>query len=250
MNKIETLKKQLAEAQAELENDAMQKRLDDAKKQFEGCWSTHKICRFKYPGKGFEFSLDKHYDFEISSDKKDINCKTISIRAYTSNNNFSFTISDYGYLNVVGTYFHDGCKYRISEKSFNELRTKFQAYLEAGIDSIRMEIPSQPEVVTMGDHGLDCGAVAKILESKIPVINTTEYQGVGYISLKGLISSYNHPLLIGEYLVNNQYSKSILENIIKRVEDNMYSWGGSILERDIPRVKALKSFLDSVQWQS
>ena len=115
MSNIQQLENQLKEAKNKEKQERLEKELKDKKDKYEGCWSTHKICRFNYPGKGFNFNLVRYYDFQISGEH--IACKNEQISCKISNNNFSFEIRDYSFLDVTGSslYMYSICNNKISE---------------------------------------------------------------------------------------------------------------------------------------
>jgi len=250
MNKITKLENQLKEEKLKLEKEAIEKELAEYKNRYEGCWSTHKICRFEYPGKGFEFSLIKYFDFRIKD--KTIVCKTVSISSRYSNNNYIFEISDSGYdYNIKGSsmYLYTKCQHKVSKESFEKLKQQMTAYLEKGIDNIRLQIPTGNEIITIGNSNSEETKKDLLKHGGDSLIDLENVKAIDHISMIELLSWNNHPYLIGNYLLNSQTSKKIIEKIADDIESNARSWGGSIWERDYPRIKALRQFIQNTEWK-
>lgn len=249
MNNIQQLENQLKEAKNKEKQERLEKELKDKKDKYEGCWSTHRICRFNYPGKGFDFNLVRYYDFQIKDDK--IVCKNEQITCHSSNNNFTFEIRDYSFLNSTdsGMYMYDMCRYKISQESFEKMKNQVKAYLEKSIDNIRLEIPLQHETITIGDNSKEEAAIELLLYGGDNLINVENIEGMKYITILELLTWYHHPYLIGKYLLNNQTSKKILQKIIDDLTESARKWGGSIWERDYPRIQALNRFLNETNWK-
>ena len=141
------------------------------------------------------------------------------------------------------------CNNKITEESYQKVKNQVKAFLEKGIDNIRLEIPLQHETITMGDNLKEEAAANLLLYGGDDLINIENVEGIQYITILELLTWYHHPYLIGKYLLNNQTSKKILQKIIDDLTESARKWGGSIWERDYPRIQALTKFLNETNWK-
>jgi hypothetical protein len=243
MEDILELENKLKKAKEAEKQATIQQNFERDKKQYEGCWGTHKICRFDYPGKGVELYFCRNSNFRVHNGNTICTHEIIGIN--TSKNNFRFqcdTYNNYGFH----TYSFQQFKHKIEESLFETVKNQVSAYLENGVKGLEKEIKNQHETITNGDYGRERSEKELLLKSGIDVIELPED---GYESIMQFLNWKNHPLLIGNLLVNNQYSKLIIESIIQDLFKSAGSWGGGVADRDYPRALKLQEFVKNTNWK-
>lgn len=242
MSEILELKHKLKEAEEAEKKATIKQNFEREKQQYEGCWGTHKICRFDYPGKGVEISFCRNSNFRINNEKTICTHEFIGIN--TSKNNFRFQCDRYDNYGFH-TYSFQQFKHKIEESLFETAKNQVTSYLEVGLKGLEKQISNQHENLTQGDFSNEKSEKELILKSGIELIKLPEK---GYESIMQMLNWYHHPLLIGNLLINNQYSKKIIEDIIADLTKNASIWGSSVADRDYPRARKLQEFVKDTNW--
>lgn len=239
MTKIEELEREL-QLQKELEKSSyIEKQLASESKWIGKCFSSHLFERIPKVGK--EITLRKITNVVWDKHDEIINYEGLNItfRFWPTRNAFKVEIQDYATRDTPFPSWISSFSHEISEEVFNRIQIEVQAHAETYFDKIRA-IFKQNEYISMGDHSDEC--------SKINLLEKQGFQFIelpteGYPNIKDILAWNNHPFLYGaNKLLYTKESMELIPVIADKIEENAQGWGGSIWERDSPRIAALRKF--------
>ena len=148
-----------------------------------------------------------------------------------SSNESSF--SDRPYPHWIGSFNHT-----ISEKLFNKVYEEVIAHSETYFDKIS-GLFKQDEDINQGEYSKDRSSY-NLLSKHYEFIDLPI---TGYQSIRDILAWNNHPFIFNENkLLNTRESIEMIKDIADKMLENAQRWGGSILDRDLPRVKLLTDF--------
>jgi hypothetical protein len=228
--------KQLQEVEQKEKEQYIQGQLLSCEKYRNKCYSTHLFQKLPKPGK--EIRVRKITDVYWDKGNENVYYKfeeIVFIRySYCSRFQFSITESSSNdpFPSWIGAWSHE-----ITPQLFNTVKEQSQALAEIYFDSIKAMF-KQDYLITQGDSSIGNSKLRWLSDFEFIDLNTK-----GYDNINDLIRWNNHPFHYGENkLLNTKDSIEIIKKIADEMEIKMWQWGGSILERDAPRVKALRSF--------
>lgn len=198
------------------------------------CFSTHIFQRI--PKSRKEITLRKITKVYWENNRLMYEGKNITFRLHKPCKLFLVeiidTCSDIPYPSWVGSFNHE-----INEQLFDQILVETTAHAETYFDKIR-GLFKQNHYISIGDQSDEDNKI-KWLKDATFIDLPTE----GFNSVKDILSWYNHPFLYGyNKLLYTRESIEIVKKIADSISENMHSWGGSIYERDSPRVQTLIEF--------
>lgn len=123
----------------------------------------------------------------------------------------------------------------ISEEDYLRVKTQLLPLIEKSTNEIRNSF-KRNFYTTNRDSANFSKKDDLFLKAAITYIELSE-------EILELLTWNNHPYLVGDKLYkSNQWLEMIID-IRDKMEENAYSWGGFILERDLPRIRALSRFI-------
>ena len=201
--------------------------------------ATHQLNTYLGSRSAYDFYAFYVNDVFISDDSVYFKITTAQI---TCNNGNYLIKTDTGVNYKDLPLWLGSFRYDINRSQMNEITKQFTAAIERGIDSLRHNW-KQTDYISQGDHDNTKQKFDWIKEKSFIEIDATKYNmTTGRTGILELLTWNNHPFLYGNMLLNTEESITIVQRIADKIEDNARSWGGSILERDMPRVKLLRKF--------
>jgi hypothetical protein len=236
MNKIQELEKELEKQKALEKEQYKQKRIDEASVWIGKCFSSHLFKRV--PAHGKEITIRKITGVSCDSDGrllyKGLNA---TFRLHPASDIFQITIQEYSTQDQPFPSWISSFSHEISEELFDRVMEETKAHSETYFDKMR-SIFKQNEYISQGEHSDEATKIKWLSKQKFIELPTT-----GYPNVKDILSWNNHPFLYGfNQLLNTKESIEIIKDIADHIEKNARSWGGSILERDLPRINVLREF--------
>ena len=218
--------------------------------QYKGkCYSTHLLGRGWH--KNITCNLRRVADVVLNDQKTGV---------YFHLENIEFKKSAEGEVSFHS--FHTGAsdirnswesfRHEITEAQFMTVKAQTEAYLETIGTTMRSALKEPIDYID-GFQQKEDQAHEEILRGCIIPLITLPSTSVSNCcgSIAEMLSWNHHPFLYcGKYLVNSKESKNMVNYIIKDLTKHMNSWGGSIYERDAPRVRALTEFVNGIKWLS
>lgn len=238
MSKVQELEKQLEEARKEETAKIAYAKLSEAKKEIGKAYSTHTFQRLPKPNS--QCHLIKVKDVFINSNGVvKYTCESLQINfgdPYTGKRN-SINIShmvnrefDTPRPHWIGNFSHE-----IPSETFDRILLEFTAHAETYFDKIRGLFHCQ-EMITQGDFQKSATSSSWIAKSGLKLFAVPK-------DVYELLIWENHPFLYTDYkMLATSESLEIVKLIYSKMEQGAISWGGTIYERDAPRVKKLKEF--------
>ena len=244
------LEQQLKEAKEKERIEALNKQLEENIKLYKGkCYATHLL------GRGWN---------------KNITCnvrRVVDVRLNSQKTEVEFELDTFGYVRTAEPRptvryessrhitqsvksWWESFRHEITESQFMAAKKKVEANVDIIGESIREGMRVPDDYINGVTQTEDMNHMALLTGCKIPLITLpTERTPNNNTSIAEMLGWYHHPMVYGgKVLINCQYSKCLLEQIIRTLSSNMHSWGGSIYSRDAPRVEALTNFLNSTKW--
>jgi hypothetical protein len=118
--------------------------------------------------------------------------------------------------------------------------------VEASINEIRMKFKAA-DYVSQGEHQDHCHTHQHFDDAGIDYINFEGDDNKVYgsnITVAEILRWNNHPFLYNLRLYKVEGWMDFVISIADKMESSARSWGGSILSRDMPRVKMLRDFIE------
>lgn len=259
MDDVQKLKQQLADAEeARKQHNAKEDYLKLKEAYNNTAWANKKLASTKHAAKGVDMDMVKFSNFREAPDRYDgkptyLVTKT-SIHLVSRNTgyfNYNKDTHTTDVKNCFGSYTFGlfDKKNKISIENFDAAYLKAEAAADLFYTEFRDGLRST-EYITMGDHTKQSNESSLLVDSGIALINLKEYpdkMGTN-LNIFELLTYNNHPLVVGDYLINSTKSKEIILTIAKNMYNNAASWGSSIAQRDFPRVDALRAFVKLIKW--
>lgn len=243
MANVQELTKALEEAKKIESEEKLQRQLAVAKEEWENsCFSTHLLHR-KIP-RGRTIQVRRVNNIFLNNAQVFYEVENIEIRNVEGS--YSFFISTYNCDNPYPGYY--AFKHKLEPCIFEKIKQICSAKIELVISEISEYLNVPDDYISQGDYNKEISKTNLLKESGIEYIDmsTLPKKWTDYPSIEDMLNWNNHPLLIGRVFVKNSYSKSILEKIIQKIEESAVAWGGSIYERDAPRIRKLREFLHTI----
>ena len=238
MSKVQELEVELQKAKAK-EKEVLKQNLINENKSYIGrCFSTHTFKR--KPTSGKSMALSKVIGIKFNENDFKVHYELIIITFYFHpyNHTFNFSsnessFSDRPYPHWIGSFNHT-----ISEKLFNKVYEEVIAHSETYFDKIS-GLFKQDEDINQGEYSKDRSSY-NLLSKHYEFIDLPI---TGYQSIRDILAWNNHPFIFNENkLLNTRASIEMIKDIADKMLENAQRWGGSILDRDLPRVKLLTDF--------
>lgn len=219
--------------------------LEEALKYKNKCYATHLLSRGT-ERVGTTVAIRKIEDVVIQNDKIIYWVYTIEYRR----------LKDFGVdFQTRKTYYdnpfhYSSFKHEITLEQFEATRQISEAQIDLIGDSLKKGLNPPSDYINGHTHTEEANNISLMMFSGIPFIELNDQRCENTnLSIKELLIYNHHPFVIGgKYLINNSYSKIIVKQIADDMEKHAYDWGSSILERDYPRVQALRKFLIETIW--
>lgn len=218
--------------------DSKKKQLQAMKKDVGKGWCTHSISTYMTKGRAaYEFHAFFVDDAKMDNERNPV----YVIRQATiikQDDIFRFNAERSDYTGSL-PFWLGSFRYEINEKEFTKIYEEAVAAVEKGIDHIRNSQPVGYKV-SQGDHTNGSNMVGHLRNIGYKFINMENEEPLAFQLLK----SNGHPFLYNNLLMKNIDSLLIATMIADDVSKKASSWGGVILERDMPRAEALRRFIN------
>jgi len=244
------LEKQLNEAKEKERVEELEKELKRNIELYEGkCYATHLLGRGW--NKNITCNMRRVVDVRLDDQKKEV----------------VFELDNFGYVRTAEPHpsvryessrhttqsvrnWWESFRHEITESQFMAAKKKVEANVDIIGESIREGMRVPDDYINGVTQTEDMNHMALLTACNLPLIQLpTERTPNNNASIAEMLGWYHHPMVYGgKVLINCQYSKCLLEQIIRTLSSNMHSWGGSIYQRDQPRADALTNFLKSTKW--
>lgn len=237
MNRTEELKKEIERIEKKEKAESMKRELSRMKENVGKGWCTHSISTYMTRGRGaYEFYAFFVDDARIDEEEPEYVIRKVCIIKHPDGFKFETEINDYSQDLPfwLGTF-----RYEINEKDFTKIYEEAVAAVEVGIDHIRKDQPVGYKV-SGGDHRIQTRGAALLSDLGYQFIDMEKQNPLAF----GLLCREAHPFLYGSQLLKSPESIKLAYKIADNVENSAQSWGGTIWERDQPRVDALRDFLN------
>lgn len=228
---------ELREAQkAETEAYAI-KQEQEASKWIGKCYSSHLFQRVP---KNFK-SINVRKVTGVKYENKRIWYKGINIEMFffPYQNRFKIDIEDRTHADTPFPTWISSWSHEITEKQFDAIYREAQAHADTYFDKLA-KIFKQSEYISQGDH-TDESSKLKWVMMRNQMLDLTAEKG--YESVKDILSWNRHPYIYETgMLIYNKESIELVKDIADQIETHSRKWGGSVWERDAPRVAKLRAF--------
>lgn len=244
METVTELQNKLKQAKEQEKVDGLNKELQE-KMSFKGkCYATHTFARVRG---AIHASFRRINDVVIKYDKVTFEVENIDYRR-TKEGGLMFNV-DFSTSQEARNWY-ESFRYEITPEQYETVKNQVTAKIDGFTELIRSNMKAPSDYITNGDHTDSVTHEELLLASGIPVLKLSkEDKATGHTSIAEMLSWYRHPLFIaGKYLLLNQFSKTILQQIVNDLRRKANAWGSSIADRDIPRANALQSFIDATDW--
>jgi len=244
------MSKTVAEIQKELEEAKTAERLAQHQRDLEfykerkgKCYCTHTLER---RSKALYVSFVKVLDVYANENGVYKTAETMSLH-YRRGDFMTFNFQGPTAYQIGG--YPEFGKHEITEAQYNAARDLAVAKIESITDEMRAGM-KLTDWVSGGDYTREKNYVKHLQAAGVALIDINEDpDAYPYEKMVNYLSWYDHPLFFANrYLVRSLESKAILQSIINEKEEHARQWGGSIWERDMPRVQIMKDFLNSTNW--
>jgi hypothetical protein len=256
MSTVQQLEQQLRLAKEKEEADSLLKEFEDHKNYYEDkAFASHKLGTSRHSLKSMYFTMSKLCNFRRNDNEQCNNTKYLFDHYRISimkDERGSMRTEHSVYTQDAIEAFRGRSNMELRERNiisvaqFDTIWEQTKASKEVIFDEIRALFKAE-DYITNGDYTAERNEYKYLIDAKVPLIDLTDTSN-RYCTVLDILTWYHHPFLVAKQLINNKYSKQITEAILQNMTDNAASWGGSILERDLPRIKLLKSFIDSTKW--
>lgn len=231
----DSLRKQLAEAEAEEKEDIKNNALEREKYWIGKCYSSHLFQRV--PTSGKEITLRRIVDLEWVNDKVQYVGEHITFMYYPKYKRFKVEIQDRWATDSPFPSWISSFSHEISNELFEQVYNEVHIHADTYFDKIRSMF-KQTEYISQGDHSREQSKLKWLSKQKFITLPST-----GNPCVKDVLSWQNHPFLYGyDQLLDTKESIEIVKEIADDMEKRARQWGGSIWERDAPRIKILNDF--------
>lgn len=243
INTKEQLERKLRELNENEEKQRQDNWLNSEIKQYVGkCYSTHLFQKLPKPGITIRVRKIISCDWDNGNKCPSFKVLDISFNRYLQYGKMNFSIeertSNEALPSWIGRWSHE-----ISVELFNSIVEQSIAHGEGYFDKIK-HLFRQTEYITQGDHG-DESARLDLLND----FNLIDLPMEGYLNINDLLIWNRHPFHYGRNkLLNTKESIEIVKKIADSIEKKAIKWGGSIYERDRPRIEKLRSFYEQYKY--
>lgn len=230
----EQLRQQLVEVEKQEKEQIKTEALEREKHWIGKCYSSHLFQRV--PTSGKEITLRRIIGLEWVNDRVYYVGEHITF-LYHPKDRFKVEIqkewrTDSPFPSWLSSFSHE-----ISNELFEQVYNEVQIHADTYFDKIRAMF-KQTEYIRQGDHNKENSKLKWLSKQKFITLPDT-----GYPCIKDILAWQNHPFLYGnDQLLNTKESIDIVKEIADDMQENARSWGGSIWERDAPRIKILNEF--------
>lgn len=259
MSTVYELEQQLRIAKEKEKAEELKRQFEENKAFYEGkAFASHKLASSKHWHKAIYFTMIKLCNFRE-------NDNSTCLAASYLYDEYHITINkdeegnmrtDYGKytMDAIDRFrgrssFDMSARHTIPGYQFDIAFEQAKASKEVVFDTIRAAFKTE-DYITGHANTADRGELEFVQKAKVPLIDLTAYtqKGGSNITVLELLSYNHHPFVISKHLINNSYSKQITRDLIDKIKANASGWGGSVLERDLPRIALLENFYNSVNW--
>ena len=239
MSQVEKLKQELYLAELEEKKNRKDEVYNNAAKMIGKCYSSHLFQRT--PRTKTEFRLLKIIGVKVDDNLRVLyNCIRMNLVISPKENFIQLQSRDTCYQDTPFPSYIGSMSHEISSSLFDRVIAEVQAHAETYFDKIR-ELFNQTEWITCGDHSSEQRKISHMEKAGMKFIHLdSEPSGV---SVKEILAWNGHPFLYGkDQLLFTKESIEIVKAIANEMYTNATSWGGSIWERDSPRIVKLNNF--------
>ena len=235
MNKIDELKQQLLEAEKEKKNEYINSQLEKGKLFINKCYSTHLFQRLPVAGKEIHLRKILNVKYDEHNNRLSYKTKNVKFSNYPQYGRFDFTIMEYNTHDPRPS--HYGFTHELSLELFDYFLIEITAHADGYFDKIK-HIFKQDDFITVGENSDDKGRFSWVSKYNKMIDLPTE----GYQNIKDLLYWNKHPYVFNNQMIDTKESIQIVKDIADKIQENSFKWGGSVYERDYPRVQQLNSF--------
>jgi len=249
---IAVLERQVRELKEQERVDNINKELEKQTKTYKNkCYATHTFARKVNHSTygGINACLRKVVDVYLKDNTVMLSIENISYRRNEPTGYLSFEVNQT--TSRTARNWYENFRYEITLDQYEAVKQQVSARIDVISSDIRSTFRNPDQWQTMGSASDEESEVKLLLASKMPVIKLSDDRFPGSnITIKEILHWQRHPLIVaGEYLLNNKYSKLIIQEMIAQMSNHATAWGNSISERDWPRIQGLREFLYNTKWE-
>jgi hypothetical protein len=232
---VQQIEQWLAEAKERELQDQIDKSIAEASKWIGKCYSSHLFQRVPKAGRQITVQRIDKVEYNKNRSRIEYQGTRVTLQAWTDDK-FSFDIntcsSDTPFPSWIASFSHE-----IEPALFERILLEARAHADGYFDKIA-GLFKQTQYITQGDSTME-GRKCQMVSKYFHLVNIKDKHRVA----KDVLSWNYHPFLYDEdtFTVSKE-SLAIVIDIADAMEESARSWGGSILERDMPRVRALRAF--------
>lgn len=239
MESKQELEKKLREINEKEEKQRQDDWLNSEIKQHVGkCYSSHLFQKLPKPGITIRIRKIISCTWDKGNNSPIFEVEDISFCRYKQYNKMNFSIEKHSSSEAFPSWM-GSWSYEISCDLFDNITEEITAHAEGYFDKIK-HLFKQTEYISIGDNN-DENNKLSLLEG----FDFIELDMEGYFNINDLLVWNNHPFHYGRNkLLNTKESIEIVNKIANKLEENVRNWSysSSIAERDVPRIKKLRSF--------
>lgn len=238
MDKKAELLAQLKKVEEDEKNEYINKQLQHGQKYINKCYSSHLFQRLPVSGKEIVLRKIESCYWDKGNECVYYKGKQITFKNFRTYGSFTFEISEVSSKDPFPSWI-SSWSHEISPDLFNQVLEQTVAHTETYFDKVK-ELFKQDYLIRNGDHNDDNNKFELLLSSGAKFIKLKKE---GYESILDYLRWYNHPFIYGEdNLLDTKQSIEIIKILTDNLEKEAISWGGSVLQRDRPRIKKLREF--------
>jgi hypothetical protein len=237
-NTIQELEKQLEKAKEEKKEERVQIHLKEAKKQTGVGWASHSLNSYmnsKRPA--FDFHMFWVHD-AILTERDEIRYDITVLDFAKTGDDYRMNICKNNYYDEIPFYLGQS-RYPITLEQLNTFKSSFIPKLETAMDELRFDYKGG-RLISQGDYSKERSAYELMKEAGFEFMDLEKE----HHKVWELLKWNHHPFVFNGFLTKTKTSFDIIRHIYTKMEKDAYAWGSSILERDLPRVEAMRTFYD------
>lgn len=236
MKSIQELEREIEEAKKTQQEKIKQDALEREKHWIGKCFSSHLFQRV--PKNGKEITIRRVKALDYRDNRVYYIGEHIVFRYYPQNKIFKVEIEDNWATDSPFPSWISSFSHEITNELFEAVYNEVQIHADTYFSKVA-GLFKQTEYITQGDHSDEVGKTKWLRNQKFITLTKEGYQ----TSVKDILAWQHHPFLYGyDQLLDTKESIEIVKNIADEMEKNARSWGGSIWERDAPRIRLLIDF--------